>query len=43
MIVCGILSLIGLIFKISKQGEKELLEKLYKNGDINENVYKKYL
>ena len=43
MIVLGLLGLIGILMKISKQGEKDLLEKMYKNGDINNSVYKKYL
>ena len=43
MVVCGILGLIGILMKISKQGEKDLLEKMYKNGDIDNSVYIKYL
>lgn len=43
MVVCGILGLIGILMKIFKQGEKELLEKMYKNGDIDNSIYRKYL
>jgi len=43
MVVCSILGLIGTLMKISKQGEKNLLEKMYKNGDIDNSVYRKYL
>jgi len=47
MIVFGLFGLIKILMDISKQGEREgkkgLLEKMYKNGDIDIRVYKKYL
>ena len=43
MVVFGLLGLIGTLMRISKQGEKDLLEKMYKNGDIDNSVYRKYL
>lgn len=43
MTVFGLLGLIGTLMRISKQSEKDLLEKMYKNGDIDNRVYRKYL
>ena len=43
MILSGLLGLIASLMRISKQAEKDLLQKMYKNGDIDNNVYKKYL
>ena len=43
MVVFGLLGLIGSLMKISKQSEKDLLEKMYKNGDIDNSVYRKYI
>ncbi len=43
MILSGLLGLIVSLMRISKQAEKDLLQKMYKNGDIDNNVYKKYL
>ncbi len=43
MIVFGILGIIGLLVRVSNQGKKELLEEMFKNGDIDSKVYKKYL
>jgi hypothetical protein len=43
MILSGLLGLIASLMRISKQSEKDLLQKMYKNGDIDNNVYKKYL
>ena len=48
-ILCGIivlgsiLMLFKFIFNIQKQGKKELLKEMYKNNDINKDVYFKYL
>ncbi len=43
MILSGLIGLIASLMRISKQAEKDLLQKMYKNGDIDNNVYKKYL
>ena len=43
MILSGLLGLIASLMRISKKAEKDLLQKMYKNGDIDNNVYKKYL
>lgn len=43
VIVLGLLGLIVILMRISKQGEKDLLEKMYKNGDIDNSIYRKYL
>lgn len=43
MIVFAIIGFIGIMIKISNQGKKDLLEKMYKNGDINDSIYRKYL
>ena len=42
-VMCSLLCLIGILMKISKKGETDLLEKMYKNGDIDNSVYRKYL
>ena len=43
MIVFGVLGLFATIMNISTQAKKDLLEKMYKNGDIDNDVYRKYL
>lgn len=42
LIVTALSSLVKILYNISKQAEKDLLEKMFKNGDINTNVYVKY-
>jgi len=43
MIVFGILGLIGFMIKISEDGKKDILDKMYKSGDIDSKTYLKYL
>lgn len=43
IILFAILALIGTLVKISKQAKKDLLIKMYENGDINANIYQKYI
>ena len=43
MVISAIIGLIGLIVNIQKQGKKELLKEMYKNNDIDKDVYFKYL
>jgi hypothetical protein len=43
MIMFSVIGLLAIIYRMVQQGKKELLEKLYKDGDITETTYKKYL
>lgn len=43
MVVFGLLGLVGVLIRISESAKKDLLEKMFKDGDINQDVYRKYL
>ena len=43
MVVFGLLGLIGTLMRISEQAKRDLLDKMLKEGEINNRVYKKYL
>ena len=42
MILVGLIRLFAIIFKISQNEKINLLDEMWKNGDINETTYKKY-
>lgn len=43
LVIFGFLGFIATLARMINQGKKELLEQMFKAGDINESVYKKYL
>jgi hypothetical protein len=43
VIVCAILGLIKLIINLQTKAKKELLDSMFKNGEISSNVYMKHL
>jgi len=43
MVLFAILMLLKLVFNIQEQGKKDLLKDMYKNNDIDKDVYFKYL
>jgi hypothetical protein len=43
MVIFGLFGLFGLIYKISKDGERDLLDKMLSHGDISGYVYGKYI
>lgn len=42
MIVFGLVGLFGRIAKMNSDSKNEIIDEMYKNGDISETVYKKY-
>lgn len=42
VIVFGVLGSIGIVFKISEDGKKQLLDDMFNNDDISSDIYKKY-
>lgn len=43
MVLFAILMLLKLIVNIQEQGKKDLLKDMYKNNDIDKDIYFKYL
>ena len=43
MIIFGIFGLIAMYFKIQKEAKEEILDELFKKGEISADTYKKYL
>ncbi len=42
MIVFGAIGLIASIYKITQQEKSDILDEMWKNGDISDVTYKKY-
>jgi len=43
LVIFGILGLVKIIMDTYTQGKKEILDKMLKNGDIDKDIYFKYL
>lgn len=43
MIVFGLIGLFGVLYNVSKKADRDLLDDMFNEGDINASTYKKYL
>jgi hypothetical protein len=42
-VIFGIIGIIGVMYRIHVKAQRELLDEMFKNGEITERVYKKHL